>query len=1067
MSYAGTGEVQLKSYLVRSSTPGPNEKVLKYLDGMSRESAETPPQSQVEDDEYTQDKVPSRSGVYSPKSQNGQLLQDLAASPVSYEQNIAGRQLDEDDVGSDVQQRSETPLPVREPGPHDPPGPHYESYGSSFGNFGQLPPDDYPPQTPYGYGNWNPAWTDGSKTETPWNAGAAPNLAPLPESVSSPRVASVAINVESPSSKETRLHGSTPSRASQKAPSSPASAKTASRPPSKAPTKVSEPDGRPLSPISLKSRSSNPKTRTTDKGTVYPPLPESRVGEDEYDVPTTPRARSKAPSVAPSDSLSQIHHKRARKEKEAANVNGSQPPVNEATFSPRSAQQILYNGNSRAMSPGGAYSQTSRPFSPYKYGPTASDLLDSAIRGRAMVIPEEPEKASTATPSKAPSSKAPTHVSKPPSAAPSHRSKHSESRTASKAPSKVPSAAPSHNTVRSQSSRQSTQREGNATPVPVPSRVKSPDTEELNQEEARIVEQALASTSRTPRTSYYTPSVLDAEVAQSSFHDMELCILLHQLKNPATHDLVRKVVLKAVKQRMKKLSMKYDNESIKEYQRSHHHNHDPTAILGAATAEDNSDEPPKWAADLKREILLMQQRIESLGPKIENLMPQPPQSYDEASRFYDGGDDDDTHTPVTQTVNIHTQATGTMAESLYQTEIMTEDVPPGHHLDQGDFEEEDGEMTEASRPGFPATDQTRTPPNYDLGEMRDDSPGQQYLEEELYKLRQRPSAAGAQETTWDVRRSDIEEEEDYDDRETVPAVAPTIPGTETGDFEPAHPPSPPLPPIPDEVPHNSVSSVQQQPYDDYHNSLPPWQRIHQKLLDWAIIWRISELDEALNSTTRGHQVNEVALSIWATQTYKRYVRSRMTDSPQGVVDRLFVPPTMADAISTAVFNGRHGDACRMLRELWGPFGLQGMPRLLVVLAKHRSDEDHWVVHRFSLPDGALTTYDSYPERTLPDGRPLGWWFAIRVAWPNAIYPSPDHLMQKMVRLHRPMQLAIDNSVAAAGIWRNILMGSRAERSLDLERLRDLINTEVKSLRQRKLMGKLSINAPRPAWEDMS
>lgn len=75
-------------------------------------------------------------------------------------------------------------------------------------------------------------------------------------------------------------------------------------------------------------------------------------------------------------------------------------------------------------------------------------------------------------------------------------------------------------------------------------------------------------------------------------------------------------------------------------------------------------------------------------------------------------------------------------------------------------------------------------------------------------------------------------------------------------------------------------------------------------------------------------------------------------------------------------------------------------------------------------------------------------------------------MQKMVRLHRPMQLAIDNSVAAAGIWRNILMASRAERSLDLERLRDLINQEVKNLRQRKLMGKLSIGSPRPNWEDM-
>ena len=37
------------------------------------------------------------------------------------------------------------------------------------------------------------------------------------------------------------------------------------------------------------------------------------------------------------------------------------------------------------------------------------------------------------------------------------------------------------------------------------------------------------------------------------------------------------------------------------------------------------------------------------------------------------------------------------------------------------------------------------------------------------------------------------------------------------------------------------------------------------------------------------------------------------------------------------------------------------------------------------------------------------------------------------------------------------MGSRAERSLDLERLRDLINTEVKNLKQRKQMGKLSIS----------
>lgn len=100
-------------------------------------------------------------------------------------------------------------------------------------------------------------------------------------------------------------------------------------------------------------------------------------------------------------------------------------------------------------------------------------------------------------------------------------------------------------------------------------------------------------------------------------------------------------------------------------------------------------------------------------------------------------------------------------------------------------------------------------------------------------------------------------------------------------------------------------------------------------------------------------------------------------------------------------------------------------------------------------------------------QPLGWWFAIRVAWPGVVNQNPDRLTQKIVRLHRPLQLGIDNSVAAGGIWRNILMGSRAERSLDLQRLRDLINTEVKNLRQRKVQGKLSLsNVPKPKWEEM-
>ncbi|KAG6885165.1 hypothetical protein C0993_005405 [Termitomyces sp. T159_Od127] len=498
-------------------------------------------------------------------------------------------------------------------------------------------------------------------------------------------------------------------------------------------------------------------------------------------------------------------------------------------------------------------------------------------------------------------------------------------------------------------------------------------------------------------------------------------------------------------------------------------------------------EQPQWAADIKREIILMQQRIESLGPKIENLRPPASQDNFNDSRFaYQ--DPSDSRTPRTQTVHLQTQPTGTAADSMFQgahTDIVLghEGEVRTHDLNEPDDEDNDefDNMTETQ------TMERRLPQDTAIrrglygADDRDDSPGQQYLEEELYRLRQRQggSQSGRSHHTWLVSREPGAIDDFEDEERPPPSGMPTIPDTNGGGYagrEGSH--SPPLPALPEQEdgalePHGGAITTPQGPWTahDYEpeasqSPLAPWQRIHARLLSWAVIWPQSELDAALNSTTRGQQVDEVALSIWTTQTYKRYVRARLTDNPTGIVDRLFVPPNMADAISNAVYNGQHGNACGMLRELWSPFGLPGMPRLLVVLAKHRSENDHWVVHRYSLPEGTLMTYDSYTGRSIMDGRPLGWWFAIRIAWPNANYPSPDHLEQKMVRLHRPAQLPIDNSVAAAGIWRNILMGSRGERSLDLERLRDLINTEVKNLRQRKILGRLSIATPRQAldWE---
>jgi hypothetical protein len=63
---------------------------------------------------------------------------------------------------------------------------------------------------------------------------------------------------------------------------------------------------------------------------------------------------------------------------------------------------------------------------------------------------------------------------------------------------------------------------------------------------------------RTPRTSFYEAS-LEPE-ATSHFHDMELCVLLHKENDPNEHDFIKKALRKAVRQRIKKLGMKYDHE---------------------------------------------------------------------------------------------------------------------------------------------------------------------------------------------------------------------------------------------------------------------------------------------------------------------------------------------------------------------------------------------------------------------------------------------------------------------------------------------------------------------------
>lgn len=103
-------------------------------------------------------------------------------------------------------------------------------------------------------------------------------------------------------------------------------------------------------------------------------------------------------------------------------------------------------------------------------------------------------------------------------------------------------------------------------------------TGELDPNETKLVRDAINSR----RTSYAAPpSALEPEVANSHFHDMDLCILLHQMDDYNTHEIVKKALRKAVRQRVKKLGMKYDSESIREYRKSFH-DHDPQVHINPA-----------------------------------------------------------------------------------------------------------------------------------------------------------------------------------------------------------------------------------------------------------------------------------------------------------------------------------------------------------------------------------------------------------------------------------------------------------------------------------------------------
>ncbi|KAG6817830.1 hypothetical protein H0H93_006951, partial [Arthromyces matolae] len=490
----------LTPFLLRSSTPAPNEKVLRYLEGMSKEGEEpdtSPPRSVLDADEF-------RSKVGSPRARSPQVQsparskrnESLLNSPMSHHSRNGGQVVPhDDDADSNAQEgrtseAGDTMLPAREPGPHDPPGPKYESYdsGPSFGNLGPFPIDDHIPVTTNNLSTWNPDWSQlQSKSPPPpshsqWN-GAANGT----EGLQSTQAAKIPLP---PSEFAMSPRGTNNEMMS--------------------PRRVASPNG--------KERAMSPSGRS-----------QTSKGRPADDIPTSPRLmmsprglRSKAPSISPSDSPSQIRPSQSS-------------PV-----------QQQYRGSS--VLSGGAGHQN-RPFSPYRHAATQEDLLHhAAVRGRTMVIPEEDEKTSSvAPPNGGAQSKTPSQISKAPSQGPTQLSK-TRSQGSSKSPVNGKTASVAASKIsEAQSHRTQSHREAN----------NSHDTEhDLDQEEARIVRAALAAA--TPRTSYYAEPLEPS--FSSHYHDMELCVLLHQESDPSVHDVVKRALRKAVVQRVKKLGLKYDQE---------------------------------------------------------------------------------------------------------------------------------------------------------------------------------------------------------------------------------------------------------------------------------------------------------------------------------------------------------------------------------------------------------------------------------------------------------------------------------------------------------------------------
>lgn len=323
--------------------------------------------------------------------------------------------------------------------------------------------------------------------------------------------------------------------------------------------------------------SARPMSPAKSARTQYPPLPESTMSPTQRTLSPNghyerERRHTKTPSIAPSESASQIPRARSsnsKREKEPSvkptrsevdGRNSSGGSRGERSRADReyiwSCFQLKFILTRRRIASNVARSQSQpgpAPMSPRSQSQMPMNMPMSprsqALSAQVpMTMPLSPRSRASRTPGPASAVLSPTPSSRPipPSAI-------------ANANAMFPSEPAADG--------------GDLTPTP--SRPVSP-VPELTNEEQRLIDNyftagtgtlrpsATGNTQRAgTRTSYapsaMAPSALEPEVLNSHYHDGELCQLLHALDQPMTEP-VKKAVRKAVRARVKKLGMKYDNE---------------------------------------------------------------------------------------------------------------------------------------------------------------------------------------------------------------------------------------------------------------------------------------------------------------------------------------------------------------------------------------------------------------------------------------------------------------------------------------------------------------------------